>query len=219
MTQALPLQARPSTVGRDRALLAGGLLAGPLFVGSALVQGLSRDGFDFRRHPVSVLSNGALGWVQIATFLTSGLLMLGAAAALGRRDTGTRWLPRLLALYGAGLLLAGVFRADPADGFPAGTPRGAGAVSWHGGLHFLAAAIGFVALIVAAVGAARRGARRGERSWAGYSLASGAYFAVAWVALIVGPAPVTMVGFGLAVAVGWAWVTATLWRADRGRAV
>ncbi|MBM0229515.1 DUF998 domain-containing protein [Micromonospora sp. ATA51] len=114
-----------------------------------MVQGLTRDGFDFRRHPVSVLSNGDLGWVQITTFLASGLLVLGAAAGLGRRDTGARWLPRLLALYGIGLVLAGIFRADPADGFPAGTPGGPGQISWHGGLHFLAAAIGFVALIVA----------------------------------------------------------------------
>lgn len=219
MTQAVSLRARPAAVGRDRTLLAGGVLAGPLFAGSVLAQGFTRDGFDFRRHPASVLSNGDLGWVQIATFLASGLLVLGAAAALGRRDLGARWLPRLLALYGTGLVLAGIFRADPADGFPAGTPSGPGQVSWHGGLHFLAAAIGFVALIVAAVAAARRGARRGERGWAAYSLASGVCFGAAWVAMIARPGPLTMVGFGLAVAVGWAWVTATLWRVEHGRHV
>ncbi|RZU71986.1 uncharacterized protein DUF998 [Micromonospora kangleipakensis] len=219
MTQAIPLRVRPAAVGRDRALLAGGVLAGPLFVGSVLVQGFSRDGFDFRRHPASVLSNGELGWVQIATFLASGLLVLGAAAALGRRDTGARWLPRLLGLYGVGLVLAGIFRADPADGFPVGTPSGPGQVSWHGGLHFLGATVGFVALIVAAVAAARRGARRGERGWAAYSLASGVCFGTAWVALIVRPVPLTMVGFGLAVAVAWAWVSGTLWRIDHGRNV
>ncbi|SCL14438.1 hypothetical membrane protein [Micromonospora rhizosphaerae] len=220
MTDALPLhQVRPAAFGRDRLLLAGGALAGPIFVGSALVQGFARDGFDFRRHPVSVLSNGDLGWVQIATFLVTGLLVLGAAAALRRTDPGSAWLSKLLALYGTGLVLAGIFRADPFDGFPAGTPHGPGEISWHGGLHFLAAAIGFVALIVAAAAGARRAARRGEGGWAAYSLLAGLYFAAAWVAMIVHPAPVTMLGFGLAVAVGWAWITGTLRRAEHGRAV
>ncbi|WBB66113.1 DUF998 domain-containing protein [Micromonospora sp. WMMD812] len=218
MTEAITLHsARPAqAVGRRRLLLAGGLLAGPIFVGSALVQGLTRDGFDFRRHPVSVLSTGDLGWIQIATFLVTGLLTVGAAWALRPAEpVGSVWLPRLLTLYGAGLVGAGVFSADPADGFPAGTPRGAGQISWHGGLHFLAAAVGFVALIVAAVLVARRAARAGDRVWAALSLLTGAYFATAWVALIVVPGPVTMVGFGLAALVGWAWVTAVLARAAR----
>jgi hypothetical protein len=63
------------------------------------------------------------------------------------------------------------------------------------------------------------GRDRGEPGWAAYSLASGVCFAAAWVAMIVRPAPPTMLGFGLAVAIGWAGVTAALWRADRGRSV
>ncbi|MGK5743158.1 DUF998 domain-containing protein [Micromonospora sp. URMC 103] len=170
MTQATTFHpVRPAeAVGRDRLPLLGGILAGPIFVGSALVQGLTRDGFDFRRHPVSVLSTGDLGWVQIATFLVTGLLTVGAARALRRTEpAGSVWLPRLVTLYGVGLMAAGVFSADPADGFPAGTPRGPGQISWHGGLHFLAAALAFVALIVATVLLARRAARSGDRGRAG----------------------------------------------------
>jgi hypothetical membrane protein len=205
-------------VSRDRALLAGGVLAGPVFVGSALLQGLTRDGFDFRRHPVSVLSNGDLGWIQIATFLATGLLCVGAALALRRTPpTGSAWLPRPLALYGLGLMAAGVFSADPADGFPAGTPRGAGQISWHGGLHFLAGAVAFVPLIVATVLVGRRAVRRGERARASYSLVTGAFFAAAWIALMVRPGPVAMVAFGLAVTAGWAWVSVTLARVASGR--
>ncbi|MFC3503118.1 DUF998 domain-containing protein [Micromonospora krabiensis] len=218
MTEAITFHpARPArAVGRSRRLLVGGVLAGPIFVGSALVQGLTRDGFDFRRHPVSVLSTGDLGWIQIATFLATGLLTIGGAGALRRTEpVGAVRLSRLLTLYGVGLVGAGLFSADPVDGFPAGTPRGAGQISWHGGLHFVAAAVGFVALIMATVLVARRAVRAGDRAWATLSLATGAYFAVAWVALIVRPGPVTMVGFGLAVLASWAWVTATLTRAAR----
>ncbi|MFC0503808.1 DUF998 domain-containing protein [Micromonospora costi] len=219
MTQTITFDSvRPAeAVGRDRLLLVGGILAGPLFVGSALVQGLTRDGYDFRRHPVSVLSTGDLGWIQIATFLVTGLLTIGAAWALRRVEPGgSAWLPRLVTLYGIGLMAAGVFSADPADGFPAGTPRGAGQISWHGGLHFLAAALAFVALIVATVLLARRAARSGQRVRAGLSLLVGAFFAVAWVAMIVRPGPLTMIGFGLGVTAGWAWLTGTLMAAVRG---
>ncbi|MFC4018822.1 DUF998 domain-containing protein [Micromonospora sp. GCM10011542] len=221
MTQAMPLPVlQPAAAaGRDRALLAGGVLAGPIFVGSVLLQALTRDGFDFRRHPASVLSTGDLGWIQIATFLVTGVLCLAAAGALRRSAcTGSVWVPRLLGLYGLGLMGAAIFSADPADGFPVGTPRGAGQISWHGGLHFLVAAVAFVSLIVATVLVGLRAARRGARARAAYSLATGTFFAVAWLALMVRPAPAAMVAFGLAVTAGWLWVSVTLARAAAGRA-
>ncbi|MFI6066059.1 DUF998 domain-containing protein [Micromonospora sp. NPDC051227] len=211
---------RPTAVGRDRLLLIGGVFAGPIFVGSAIVQAATRDGFDLRRHPVSVLSTGELGWIQIVTFLVTGVLCVLAAQTLRRRTgegSGSVWLPRLLALYGLGLVGAAIFSADPADGFPAGTPRGAGEISWHGGLHFLVAAVAFVSLIVATVVAARRAARQGARGRAAYSLVTGMFFAAAWVTLIARPAPAVMVAFGLAVTAGWLWVSVTFARAASGR--
>lgn len=221
MSQAPPLSlVRPVAVGRDRVSLIGGVLAGPIFVGSAVVQASTREGFDFRRHPVSVLSTGDQGWIQILTFLVSGVLCALAADALRRRTgtgSGSVWLPRLLALYGLGLVGAAIFSADPADGFPAGTPRGAGQISWHGGLHFLVAAVAFVSLIVATLLVARRAARQGARGRALSSLATGVFFALAWVVLIVRPAPAVMVAFGLAVLAGWLWVSVTFARAASGQ--
>ncbi|NES16707.1 DUF998 domain-containing protein [Micromonospora sp. PPF5-17] len=215
---------RTRPVGRvtaDAALLAGGVLAGPLWVAVALAQGLTRAGFDFRRHPVSVLSNGDLGWVQIANFVLAGLLCLGAAAALRRiphPGLGPVSGPWLIGQYGLGLVLSGIFVADPVDGFPAGTPA-PGTVSWHGLAHFAAGAVAFPALIAACLVAARRFAGRGERGWSVFSAVTGLFFAAAWLALIgSGGRPVAMVLFALAVAAGWAWVTVTLWRARRDAA-
>ena len=57
-----------------------------------------------------------------------------AAAVGARRALGpgrlSAWASRLLGAYGAGLVAAGIFRADPSDGFPPGTPPGLGEVSW-----------------------------------------------------------------------------------------
>ncbi|NJP31568.1 DUF998 domain-containing protein [Micromonospora thermarum] len=136
MDEAISVARPVDRAGWDRALLAGGVLAGPLWVTVALVQGLTREGFDFRRYPVSVLSNGDLGWLQIANFIAAGLLCVGAAVALRRArhpGLGPRTGPWLIGQYGVGLVLSGVFVADPLDGFPAGTPAGPSGSGWSNG--------------------------------------------------------------------------------------
>ena len=71
------------TLATDR-LLTAGLAAGPVLGLSWLVQGLVRDGYDFTRHPMSLLALGEGGWVQIASFCATGGLMLACAAGLRR---------------------------------------------------------------------------------------------------------------------------------------
>ena len=73
-----------------RALLACGLVAGPLYVVVALLQVLFRDGFDLSRQPLSMLSLGDLGWIQITNFVVGGLLAVGFAAGLRRVLRGGR---------------------------------------------------------------------------------------------------------------------------------
>lgn len=121
-------------------LLAGGIIAGPLYLVSGFTQAFTRTGFDITRHPFSILANGPLGFIQISTLLLCGLLVVGAAVGLGRalrEGRGRTWAPRLLGLYGLGLIGAGIFRADPSLGFPVGTPQDAMTVSWHGVTHML----------------------------------------------------------------------------------
>lgn len=67
-----------------RLLLGGGVVAGPLFVVVAAAQVIMREGFDLRRHPLSLLSLGELGWIQIINFIASGLLSVAFAVGMRR---------------------------------------------------------------------------------------------------------------------------------------
>jgi hypothetical protein len=152
-----------------RSLLGYGVLAGVLFEASVLIQGLTRRGFRIAHDDASLLSNGPLGWIQITTFLLAGAMTIAAAVGIGRAMP-SRWAPRLIAVYGAGLIGAGIFSADPASGFGPGAPLGRAAhVSWHGTGHLIAASIGFAALIAACFVSARYFNRRGRRglAWPG----------------------------------------------------
>jgi hypothetical protein len=174
-----------------RVLLAGGVVAGPLFIVVGLLQAFTREGFDLRRHPLSLLSNGDLGWIQIANFVVAGLLFTGAAIGMRRvlhPGRGGTWGPLLIGAVGVGMVAAGVFVADPADGFPPGTPLGRPeTLSWHSGLHFLVAGLAYLSLIAASFVFARRFAGLGQRGWARYSAATGVVFLAAWVALFAWP--------------------------------
>jgi hypothetical protein len=150
-------------------LLTSGIIAGPLFLAVWLVQALTREGFDPRRHPISLLSLGDWGFVQIANFMVTGVLFVLTAIGL-RRALGTgkasTWGPRLIALHGIGLVIAGVFKTDPGAGFPSGAPLGAPeAHSLSAGLHELGFAIAQLSWLAACFVFCRRFAADGERSW------------------------------------------------------
>ena len=150
-------------------LLTAGIAAGPVLGLTWLVQGLVRDGYDFSRHPMSLLALGEGGWVQIANFGVTGALMLGCAAGLRRVLTsgpGARWAPRLVAAIGAGLVGAGVFTTDPGAGFPAGAPEGAPVMTWHGILHEASHLVVVAAWIALCFVLRKRFARQGDRAWA-----------------------------------------------------
>jgi hypothetical membrane protein len=119
MSTATPTES--TTTSATRALLACGIVAGPLYVIVAFIQAMTRDGFDLRHHPISLLSLGQPGWIQIANFIIAGLLFVASAVGMRRvlhpGRAGT-WGPLLVGVLGVGLIWGGVFVADPADGFP-----------------------------------------------------------------------------------------------------
>lgn len=177
-----------------RRLLTAGLASGPVFLGSWAVQALTRDGFEPSRHPLSLLSLGEHGWVQVATFVVTG--GLAAAGGWGIRrclptGPGRTWGPLLVGGYGLGLVLAGIFVTDPGAGFPAGAPAGAPeSMSWHGILH----EVGFITAMLSWTAAAAvfglRSLRLRDLPWAVTLLAS----ALAAPALPLWPAdPATFV--------------------------
>lgn len=196
-----------------RLLLTCGVIAGPIYVLTGLIEGLTRSGFDLRHQDLSLLSNGPLGWVHITLFLVTGsLVTLGAVGirkTLRRRGRGAAWGPRLLATYGVGVFGAGLFVADPMAGFPPGTPSGTPAhVSWHGNLHFVSAGIAFLALIAACIVFARRFAAGGHPGWARFSGITGVLFVAAFVGVATGSSSAwIVVSFSLALVLAFTWLT------------
>ena len=201
---------------QTRRLLTGGMLAGPIYILIGIAQILTRDGFDINRHPLSFMSLGDLGWVQILNFIVTGLLVIAGAIGLRRlaqADKRLRWGALLLGIYGLGVIGGGIFVTDPALGFPPGTPDTyPETMSWHGLLHFLFGQIGFLALIIACFVYARHFAVNGLPGWALFSVLTGALFLFAIFATVAtaggdGAAWALLALYG-AVALAWIWLTA-----------
>jgi len=202
----------PLPVRITKSLLGYGVIAGPIYVLAVAGQMATRDGFDPTRHAASQLANGEWGWIQIATFLITGAMTVAAAVGV-RRALGpgclAAWASSLLGAYGIGLVAAGIFRADPSDGFPPGTPPGMGEVSWHGLAHFAVAGIAFACLVAACFLIGTWFSRNGLTSWAWFSRLTGVVFAGSFLALSSGSGgATTILVFTAAVVLVWAWLSA-----------
>jgi hypothetical membrane protein len=91
-------------------LLGDGVLAAPVYVAVLLAEAFTRDGFDPARHAWSLLANGRFGWIHTANLIASGLMVLAGAVGLRRAlhaGRASTWAPRLLAVYGMGMVAAG----------------------------------------------------------------------------------------------------------------
>ena len=90
--------------GLVRTLLLCGAVAGPLYLVVGLTEAFTRPGFDIRRHDLSLLANGTLGWIHVLDLVVTGLLVV--AGALGIRASlatgrGRTWGPLLVGVYGS----------------------------------------------------------------------------------------------------------------------
>ena len=137
---------------RTRRQLAALAVGFPLWAAVSVAQAATREGFDILRHPLSLLSTGDLGWLQITNFVVAGVLAVVGARGLRTALRGTPggvWAPRLVAAAGIGLLAAGPLVMDPGANFPVGAPDDLPLVSWHAVGHMVAGTVSFTALIAA----------------------------------------------------------------------
>ncbi|WP_426320587.1 DUF998 domain-containing protein [Microbacterium sp. E-13] len=128
-----------------RSLLGWGVVAGPFYIVVGLILALTRPGFDVSRHALSLLTLGEYGWMQRANLILSGLMVIAAAFGILRAIRNGRGLATgvLVAIYGAGMVLGGVFVPDPVAGFPPGSSPEA---SVSGILHLVFAGLGILSL-------------------------------------------------------------------------
>ncbi|HCT78213.1 MAG TPA: DUF998 domain-containing protein [Micromonosporaceae bacterium] len=201
---------------RTRLLLICGVLAGPLFTVAYLIEGATRADYDPLRHPVSSLALGEHGWTQMANFLVSGVLMLAFAFGLRlalRPGKGSIFGPLLVAIWGIGLLGAGIFVTDPVSGYPPGTPAMPETATSDGALHDLFSVFAFFSLPVACFVLSRRFFAQRRFGWASYSIASGvAFLGLFFLAGLGFSQTVGFVDYAgllqrLCVTVGWAWLS------------
>ncbi|HET9908768.1 MAG TPA: DUF998 domain-containing protein [Anaerolineales bacterium] len=204
-------------IEKTNLLLICGAIAGPFFTLAWILQGLSRSNYDSRQHAISSLSVGEFGWMQISTFIITGLLILAFSIELRRSlQKSSFWGPLLIGLLGVGLVGSGIFVTDPLNGYPPGTPLIPTDRTTQGILHDLFGIPVFLGLPIACLVFARWFARHGAPHWASYSRLSGiGMFVVFFVArlgfrLLPGY-PTLAANFGLlqriTVTIGFAWLT------------
>ncbi|MCC3761609.1 DUF998 domain-containing protein [Glycomyces sp. TRM65418] len=188
------------------------LIAGTAVFGVvSLTQAVTREGFDLTRHPLSLLSNGDLGWIQITNFIVSGLLLTLGGVGLRRALRGTpggAWGPRLVLAYGIGILLCGPFVLQGGGGFPADASEASG-MTLGSVLHLAVGTIAFIALIAACYVMGRHYARTGRRGMALSSrIAATVFLAGDLYSSAQGPAGSLVLAFTCLTAMTWLAIVA-----------
>jgi hypothetical protein len=215
-----------------RWLLRCGVVAGPVFVATFLVDGATRPGYQPLRHPVSSLSLGTRGATQVTNFAVTGALYAAAAAGLSRAAgslAGTAAGPgragpgragpgragvAAAAATAAGLMGAAAFRTDPVSGYPPGSPDTAVPPSRAGTAHILMSTGVFLGLPAAALGAGIRALRHGQAGWGLYGVGTAVSMLAAAVTAGSGfsqsPRLVAVAGLfqRVSIVTGFAWLTA-----------
>lgn len=203
----------PDTIRSTRRLLACGIASGVVFFAVAIAQMLTREGFDIRRNAISMLSLGDEGWIQVTSFLVTGVLAILCAVGVRRAIAGQRggtWGALLIGTLGLGLVIAGIFPPDPGFGYPPGSPPGpATSMSGHAAGHALGFFLSLVSTIAGVIVFARRFKALGETGWVAYLVATAllgpiliatSVVFMSWGGVIVALAGAVMFGWVAAVA-------------------
>ena len=194
-----------------RLLLACGIVGPLLFILMFLVEGATRPDYSPLRHPVSSLSIGDLGWMQIANFIITGALLIAFALGVRRALPSATWRALLLGLVGVGLIGSGIFVTDPLNGYPPGTALVPTARTTHGVLHDLFGIPVFLGLPITCVVFGRLFRRLGQRGWATYSILAGLAMFVVFIPARAGFSQRALAAFAglfqhLSLIVGFTWI-------------
>ncbi len=190
-----------------RSLLGYGVLAGAFYLAVGISLALTRDGFELQHHALSLLTLGERGWMQRANFVVTGAMTSAAAVGFARAlapSPAARRAAVLLGVYAVALVASAVALPDPMGGFPPGVDT---ASTTSGVLHFVAGAVGFVALVAAALVVATWFLEHGATRPAIWSYVAAAVIVAGFVlgaALAMSSAGVF--ALWLAVVTGWAWL-------------
>jgi hypothetical membrane protein len=207
----------PNSTGFDgtaavtRSLLGWGAVAGVFYLALGVIRGLTREGFSFTEHALSLLMLGDGGWVQSANLIVSGAMVVAAALGFDRAMSpgkGARSAGLLVGVYGAALIGSGIFPPDPVDRFP--DPASTAEATTGGVMHVALGGIGFLALAAAIFVVAGWLTRRGDLGAATRSRVAGAVVLIGFLggaALSTGSAGVALLW--IAVIAGWVWLAIT----------
>jgi hypothetical protein len=202
---------------KDKLFLIGGIVGGPFFVITYMIQGFFREEYNWLRHPVSSLAIGEYGWIQITNFFITGFCFLCFAYGLLKtlKPPFHKVSAALLfMIIGVGLTGAGIFVTDPIAGYPPELPYQNHQLSFHGKLHNIFSFPVFIGIIVACLSFRKKFRLLGKKNWASYSFFSG----ISMITMFA------MAGFGFAdidplkdysgllqrfsIMVGWFWISA-----------
>lgn len=166
---------------KDKWLVICGAIAGLLFTFSWIIQEGFREGYNPIMIPISSLAIGPFGWIQSATFLISGALIILFAYGLWKISKKeykgvSKWGPILILICGIGLIGAGCFITDPMNSYPEGTPVVNDNPSFDSVMHQLFSSFLFFGLPITCFIFGNYFAAKKELKWLIYSFLSGILF-------------------------------------------
>jgi hypothetical protein len=201
---------------KTKSLLACGVIVCPLFILTVLIQGSIRSDYNPYKYPLSSLSIGDQGWVQIANFIITGLLIILFSVGLKRIFNSEKekfHAPLLMMLVGIGLTGAGIFVTDPVFGYPENQPLILKQFTFHGHLHDAFSMLVFICLPWMCFAFRKQFSSTGKKGWAGYSAFTGFTMITAFILASMGfkqfPGFVDLAGASqrLCIVIGGTWIT------------
>jgi hypothetical protein len=121
-----------------KGLLTCGIIGVFLFIIMFPIQGQLRVAYSPIKFPISSLSIGEFGWIQISNFIIAGSLIF--LSSIGFRQAtpllkNSLLTSILIGAVGLGLVGAGIFSTDPLYGYPTTEPLKIVSFTIHGQLH------------------------------------------------------------------------------------